>query len=462
MSFYNAVRRLLSEPGPMMTADPTSTEYGKTEYDLRADAETILRAAIDAVDPERLVIRAMKSHKKSIPTGGKVWVAGFGKAVIPMARGLHRSLGDRVEGGVLIAPPSTQAYIAPQYEIFRGGHPVPDQGGVAGACAIRQMAREAGDDDLMICLVSGGGSALLTLPPENLPLEDIQIVTELLTSTGVEITEINCVRKHLDALKGGQLARETAPARVLSLVLSDVVDNPVDVVASGPVSPDPTSFADAVAVLKRYGLWQKVPLAARGYLDRGLCGEIDDTPEKNDPMFLRTTCVVVGDGNTAARGACAEAERLGFESQLLTSTLSGEASEAGSFLAETARVLRASQSPDRPPTCIVTTGETTVRRRGDGQGGRNQELALGAALKIDRMDGVLIASMGTDGFDGPTDAAGATVTGSTVPRAVEAGIDCEAALASNDPYSVFHALDDLIVSGPTETNVADIQIILLS
>lgn len=462
MSFYNAVRRLFTETRPMVVTGPDSWDRGKSEYDLRVDAETILRSAIDAVDPERLVSRAMQSHKRSIPTEGRVWVAGFGKAVIPMARGLYASLGDRIEGGVLIAPPGTQAYVAPQFEIFRGGHPIPDQAGVAGSSAIRQMAREANEDDLLICLVSGGGSSLLTLPPDNLPLDDIQVVTELLMEAGAEITEINCVRKHLDALKGGQLVREAVPARSLALVLSDVVDSSFEVVASGPVAPDPTRFSDAVGVLKRYGLWKKVPLAARGWLDRGLCGEIEDTPDKNDPMFLRSSCILVGNADTATRAACAQAERLGYDSQVLTTTLTGAAREAGGFLAETARVLRAAQGPDRPPSCMITAGETTSRRSGRVASGRNQELALGAALKIAGLEGILVASMGSDGLDGPTDAAGATATGSTVNRAVEAGIDCAGALARNDAYAVFHALDDLIVSGPTGTGVADLQIVLLA
>ena len=446
----------------MVAADPTTTEYGKTEYDLRVDAETILQAAVAAADPEALVEAAMHGHERSIPANGSVWVAGFGKAVVPMAQGLYRSLGDRIEGGVLIAPVGTQAYIAPQFEIFRGGCPLPDHGGVAGAQAIRQMAREAGEDDLLICLVSGGGSALLTLPPDDLPIEDVQVVTDLLYRAGAGISEINCVRRHMDMLKGGRLAREAAPARVLSLTLSNIVGDSPDVVASGPVSPDPTRFADAVAVLKRYGLWKQVPLAARGWLDRGVCGEIEDTPDKNDPMFLRTTHVVVGSAETAARAACAEAERLGYDAQVLTTTLGGEASEAGSFLAETARVVRAAQTPGRRPTCIVTAGTTSVQRQGDGNGGRNQELALGAAIEIDRMDGVLVASMSTDGIDGSTDAAGATATGSTLRRATDSGVDCAVAKASNDAYSVFGALDDLIISGPTGTNVADIQVVLLN
>jgi hydroxypyruvate reductase len=461
MSFYNAVRRFFSESAPMVAADPSTTAYGKTEYDLRVDAEAILQAAVAAVDPQTLVEQAMQGHKRSVPTEGRVWVAGFGKAVVPMAQGLYRSLGDRIEGGILIAPVGTQAYIAPQFEIFRGGCPLPDQGGVAGANAIRQMAREANEDDLLICLVSAGGSALLTLPPDDMPIEDVQVVTDLLHRAGAEISEVNCVRRHLDQLKGGRLAREAAPARVLALTLSHVVEDSPDVVASGPVSPDPTRFSDAVAVLKRYGLWKQVPLAARGWLDRGMCGEIEETPDKSDPMFLRTTQVVVGSPETAAQAACVEAARLGYQAQVLTTKLAGDPGEAGVFLAETARVLRAAQTPDPRPTCVVTAGATRSRRQGDGRDDRNQQLALGAALEIDRLDGVLVASMSTDGIDGATDVAGATATGSTVRRAAECGVDWTDTRARGDASTVFGALDDQIVSGPTGTDVADIQIVLL-
>jgi hydroxypyruvate reductase len=362
---------------------------------------------------------------------------------------------------VLIVPAGTEPEAPAGFEIFGGGHPIPDQGSVAGSCAIRQLAIEAKEDDLLLCLISGGGSSLLTIPPEGMPLEDIQQVTRLLLDAGATIEELNCVRKHLDQVKGGRLAQLAAPARVLAVVISDVVSDPLDVVASGPVTPDPTRFADAQSVLRRYRVWKQVPLAARGYLDRGVCREIGDSPTKLDPCFERTTAIVAGNAHTAARAACLEAERLGYETQVLTTTLTGEARKVGQFLAETMRTLLASTA-ERRPTCIVTAGETTVEVRGNGLGGRNQEVALSAAIQLDGLESVLLASMGTDGLDGPTDAAGAVVTGSTAPRARDAGLDPVAALENNDTYPVLRALDDLIVSGPTGTNVADIQVMLLS
>jgi hydroxypyruvate reductase len=433
----------------------------KKTADLRRDAETILRSAIEAVEPERLVRQALEARGDLPASTGRTWITGFGKAAAAMARGATAVLGDRIDGGVLVVPAGGESQAPDGLEVFGGGHPVPDQGGVAGSCAIRQLAREAAPDDLLICLISGGGSSLLNIPPDGLPLEDLQTVTRLLLGAGATIGEINCVRKHLDELKGGRLAREAAPARVLALVLSDVPGDPLDVIASGPLAPDPTRFDQAVTVLRGYGLWDRVPHSVRGYLDRGVCGELPDSPKKSDRCFEKIETVIVGNGDTAARGACATAEELGYDAQLLSSTLVGEAREVGKFLAETALTLIRLADDDRPPTCVVTAGETSVTVRGDGIGGRNQELALGAAIALDGVPRVLLVSMGTDGVDGPTAAAGAVVTGKTLRRSRELGMDCESALARNDAYSLLHSLDDLIVSGPTGTNVADIQVLLV-
>jgi hydroxypyruvate reductase len=463
MPIHSAVRRLFPEERTRPASSPVPSGGGRTEYDLRVDGENLLRAAVAAVEPRGLVARAMESHARGVPAGGRVFVAGFGTAAVPMARGLYDVLGQRVQEATLIVPAGGEGYVAPGCDIFRGANPLPDAGCVAGAQAIRQMAREAGPDDLLICLVSGGGSALLTLPPDDLPLEDVRVVTERLLRAGAEWTELDCVLKRLDVLKGGQLAREAAPARVLGLVLSDAVDGGADSVAAGPLSPDPTRFVDAVTVLKRYGLWSDVPLAARGWLDRGQCGEVGETPRPGDPLFLRTSTVVVGNAELAARAACAEAELRGYDAQVLTTTLCGSAREAGVFLAETARVVRAARKSGQPPTCLIATGRTVVRRReSDGRTGRNHELALGAAIRIDGMEGALVASMSTCGLDDAGEAAGATATGSTVRRAAERGIDCAEALERGTAHAVFDALDDRIVSGPTGSPVGDIQIVLLA
>jgi hydroxypyruvate reductase len=461
MPIYSAVKRLLREPVRTTAATRIADADRRSEAGLRIDAEQILQSAVGAVDPEQLVRDAMTGRDRAIPAGARVRVAGFGKAVIPMARGLTAVLGDRITDGILIAPVGAQAYVGPQFEIFVGGHPIPDQGGDAGARAIRQLAREADADDYLICLVSSGGSALLTLPPDDLPLDDVRTVTGLLLQAGVELAELNCVRKHLDALKGGQLLREAHPARVLTLVLSHVDEKGVEVVGSGPTLPDPTRFGDAVAVLRRHGLWSALPLAARGWLDRGRSGEIDDTPGPGDSVFLRASNLVIGDPGTAARGACTAAERLGYEAQVLTTALNGDPLAAGEFLAETARIVRASRPPGARPVCLVTTGQSTTCP-GEPRSGRNQTLALAAAAKIDGLEGTLVASMNTSGCDAPTEAAGATATGSTLRRAAEAGLDARNAPASGTAYGVFAELEDLIVSGPTGTDVADLQIVLLA
>jgi hydroxypyruvate reductase len=433
----------------------------KTIADLRRDAETILRLAIEAVEPARLVRDALAARESQRPLRGRIQLIGFGKAAAAMARGAVGALGDRIDGGVLIVPAGEESQAPGGLEVFGGGHPLPDQGGVAGSRAIRQLVQEASEEDLLICLASGGGSSLLSVPPDGIPMEDLQQVTRLLLGTGATIGEINCVRKHLDELKGGRLAKEVAPARVLTLVLSDVPGDSLDIIASGPLVPDPTSVGEAVAVLRSYGLWDRVPHSVRGYLDRGVCGELPEAPKKADRCFDRIETVIVGNGHTASQAACAAAEELGYDAQLLSTTLVGEAQEAGKFLAETALTLTRLADGDRPPTCVITCGETSVTVHGDGIGGRNQELALGAAIGLEGLPGVLLASMGTDGIDGPTEAAGAVVTGETRRRSRELGMDCESTLARNDAYSLLRALDDLIVSGPTGTNVSDIQVLLV-
>jgi len=460
MSVFKTLRRLLSPPVPEVRTDQVSRST-KSQRELFPDAEKIFRAAIGAVDPGKLVAQALQSRAPELTEFDNIWIVGFGKAAAAMARGAHQALGSRIAGGVLNVPPGEECSAPGGLDAFGVGHPIPDQAGVAGARAIRQLAQEAGESDLLICLISGGGSAMLPLPPDGMPIEAVQDVSDFLMRAGATIGDLNCVRKHLDLLKGGRLAQEAAPARVLGLALSDVVGDALDVIASGPLTADPTRFADAVAVLRRYEVWNRAPLAVRGYLDLGVKGETPEGPRKNDPCFENVEVQVVGNSRLAAQAACREAERLGYQAQLLTATLTGEAREAGKFLAETAREIRRSGERELEPTCVVTAGETVVTVRGDGCGGRNLELVLGAASGIDGLGSVLVASMGTDGIDGATDAAGALATGDTLGRARSAGLDWEGALDRNDSYPFFKELDDLIVSGPTGTNVADVQVMLL-
>ena len=425
---------------------------------LRQDALACLRAAIAAVDPERLVCRHLRAPAAAPPGAGAVRVVAIGKAARAMTRGAAKALGGRFAGGVLVLPAGDGEDPPEGCRAIAGGHPVPDAGSVAGGRAVLELAEGLGADDHLLCLISGGGSALMTLPPEGLSLSHVQETTGALLRAGATIAELNAVRKHLDRLKGGRLARAAAPARTLGLVLSDVVGDPLDVIASGPLSPDPTTYAEAVEVLRRRGVWRTVPGSVRAYLDRGLRGEVEESPKDGDRCFERVVVRIVGNNELAAEAARGEAEERGYAARLLTTELVGEAREAGRELAAAALAARAQSSGGRGG--LVAAGETTVTVTGAGSGGRNQELALGAALALDGSDGLVVASAGTDGIDGPTDAAGAMADGATVRRAAELGADARAALGDNDAYPFFDALGDLIVTGPTGTNVMDVQVAL--
>ncbi len=333
--------------------------------------------------------------------------------------------------------------------MIEAGHPVPDQSSVRGAQAVADLARQATARDLVLCLLSGGGSALLTLPVPGLTLADLQALTDALLRSGATINELNTVRKHWSRIKGGRLAHLVAPATLVTLVLSDVVGDPLDVIASGPTVPDPSTVADAQAVLERYGIWT------------GRAVPFQETPKPGDPAFERVQHVIVGSNRLAAVAAVEQARRLGFGALLLSTYVEGEAREVARVAAALAKGMRGHGDPLSPPACLVWGGETTVTIRGAGKGGRNQELALAAALALDGWPGVLVMALATDGTDGPTDAAGAIATGETVARARALGLDPQAALDVNDSYPFFDALDDLILTGPTGTNVNDLLFVLV-
>lgn len=378
-----------------------------------------------------------------------------------MAGAAAEALGPRLAGGVAIVPAGREDEVPARLRTFGGGHPVPNEEGVAGAAAIEAVAREAGPRDLLLCLISGGGSALMTLPPEGVALADIQVATDRLLRAGATIAELNAVRKHLDRLKGGRLARLAAPTPLTALVLSDVVGDPLDVIASGPVSPDPTTFCDALAAVDRHGLRGELPAAVRRHLEAGARGEREESPGSSDPCFARVRAEVIGSNRLAVEAARAAAESRGYSTLVLSTVLTGEAREAGSFLAAVALEAATSGRPAAPPACLLAAGETTVRVTGGGRGGRNQELALGAARRLAGGQPAVVLSLGTDGIDGPTDAAGAIGASDTLARAAALGLDAEAALADNDAYPFFEALGDLVVTGPTGTNVMDLQVVLV-
>lgn len=436
---------------------------------LRRDLRRILTAAVDAVEPGAAVRAVVARTGDRLRIGDRpydlarvrrIFIIGGGKADAPMAAALEAILRDRITGG-LLSVKYGHAVPLRRVEIVEAGHPLPDDAGQRAAERILQIAGQAERHDLVICLISGGGSALLPSPVDGLGLQQKIELTDLLLRSGATIQEINTVRKHLSRIKGGRLAEAAAPAQVAVLVLSDVLGNPLDAIASGPAVPDPTTFGDSLEIIRRYGLEARIPQAALDYLRRGAWGEVPETPKPGDPVFARVHTVVIGSNEHAARAAVAEARARGYRTLLLTTFLEGEAREAARVLAAVARSVQEAGVPLAPPACIVAGGETTVTVRGQGKGGRCQEFALSAARAIRGRARMVIAAFGTDGTDGPTDAAGAIADGTTIERALASGLDPAEALDRNDAYPFFSALGDLIVTGPTRTNVNDLYVTLI-
>lgn len=462
----------------------------------RAQMVQVLAAAIRVVDPREAVRAHVRRDGALLHIGPRIYgldeidrilVVGSGKAGAPMAAAVCDILGERLTAGVVNVkyghaavaggwevhfagqrsrgrPDGGPAAAALPLTLLEAGHPVPDVNGLAGAERIADLLRGLTARDLVLVLLSGGGSALLPLPAPGITLADYRVLNEQLLRCGAAIDEINAVRKHCSQLQGGHLARLAAPAQVAVLILSDVVGSPLDVIASGPTVPDRSTFADALAVLARHNIGGKIPAAVRDHLRRGAAGSIPETPKPGDPLFERVHAVVIGDNLSAARAAVAEAERLGLRSTLLTTFVQGEAREVGRVAAGLAQGMAWGQSDFGAPACLVLGGETTVTIRGAGLGGRNQELALAAAIALDGQPlppgiEVAVVSLGTDGTDGPTDAAGGLATADTLARGRGLGLDAAAALTNNDSYRYLAALGDLLFTGPTQTNVNDLILV---
>ncbi len=454
----------MSKEGRLSEATSFSPDVLSPDPEHREPMLKVMAAALRAVDPANAVKRAVSRRGDVLEVDGatfdlgridRVLVVGAGKASAPMARALEEILGDRISAGWVNV---RYGYAVPteKIHIHEAGHPIPDESGVRGAGEILRILADARENDLVIALISGGGSALLTAPAEGISLEDLQATNRLLLASGATINEINAVRKHLSRVKGGQLARAAHPARLVTLILSDVVGNPLDVIASGPTVPDTSTFADAWDVLTKYGLVDEVPPTVVKRIRDGVGGTVPETPKPGDPVFDRTWNVIVADNSVAAQAAADEAEALGFHPLILTTFLEGEAREVGRVVAALAKEEAVRHGPVPLPACLILGGETTVTLRGNGKGGRNQELALAAALAIRGMDRVAVASLGTDGSDGPTDAAGGLVDGSTVARGAERGLSAEKHLQNNDSYHFLEAVNDLLKTGPTRTNVNDL------
>jgi glycerate 2-kinase len=437
----------------------------------------ILAAALEAVDPSAAIHNHVKRQGDHLDIAGKIYnlaeyrrviLVGGGKAGIPMAQAIVETLGDRLQEGILLVkdtgekvPTSRSQEIPAHLTLLQASHPVPDQRGVAGTQQIIQLLGTTTPDDLVICLISGGGSALLTAPALGISLADLQALTSTLLACGATINQINTLRKHLSQIKGGQLARLAAPATLVTLILSDVVGDPLDIIASGPTVPDPSTYQDALSILERYNIRDQVPERIFQHLECGAAGEIPETPKPKDPAFERAQNVLVGSNLLAAKAAVKQAQKEGFNALLLTTYLQGEARTIGPILAALARQIDVSGDPLPRPTCLVIGGETTVILRGDGLGGRNQELALSAVNDLAGLSGTLLVTLATDGEDGPTDAAGAVVTGETLDRAQALGLSLLDHLNRNDSYQFFRPLDDLLLPGPTGTNVNDLTFVFV-
>jgi glycerate-2-kinase len=420
--------------------------------DLRTDAQDIFTAALAAVEP-RAAARRWLERTPCTPRG-RIVLVGAGKASAALAQGVEDVLGDRVAGGVIITKHGHGLPLT-RTRVIEAGHPVPDAAGERAVLELERVVAGLSRDDLVIVCLSGGASALLPSPREGLTLEDEQAVAGLLLASGADIAQMNCVRKKLARLKGGGLARACAPAEVLTLAISDVIGDDWGVIGSGPTSPDATSFADALVVCLRFGILDRLLPSARGLLERGAAGLEADTLKPGDPVFARVRNVLLSSNREALDAADRRACALGYEVVRESAPLKGEAAARGAALAE---LLMAARLPGRR-LCLLAGGETTVTL-GDapGRGGRNQELALAAAMQLEDEAGVALLSGGTDGNDGPTDAAGGLVDGETAKRARRAGLDPGAHLARHDAYPLLQTTGDLLVTGPTGTNVMDVVI----
>ena len=441
----------------------------------------IFNSALAAVDPYQAVLQVARVERNQLQVDGaryhlgayaRILVIGAGKATARMALALESLLGKKISAGLIVVKDGHTAPLA-IIEQVEASHPVPNEAGMAGTLRILNMASAADENTLLICLLSGGASALLVAPVAGITLQDKQETTRLLLNAGASISELNAVRKHLSGVKGGKLAQAAYPAQLLTLLVSDVIGDPLDVIASGPTSPDASTFAEAEAVIAKYAMQKKMPPHVADYLQRGIAGKVEETIKANAPCLQKTQNTIIASLHQALSAAQEKTVRLGYSTRIISEALQGEARDAAHFLAQTARVeLAAMQAGEQ--RCLLCGGETTVAVRGSGMGGRNQEFALAFALAIEEpaceikaCQEISLLSAGTDGSDGPNDAAGAMVNEQTAAQARGLGIDPRSYLENNNAYAFFHDFDAAtgahshLKTGPTGTNVMDMQIVLL-
>lgn len=428
------------------------------------DIFSIIESAISAADPQKAIKEIVHLQKNrltiekniyNLDLYENIYVIGAGKAASYMALTMEGILGNRIARGIIVTKYGHKKNLS-RIEVIEAGHPIPDENGVKAVGKIIELLKGIKRGDLIIILLSGGASSLLPAPNENISLNDKKIVTGLLLKSGAAIDEINAVRKHISKIKGGQLASLIYPAEAVCLILSDVIGDRLDVIASGPTVPDNSTFKDAVDILKKYSIWNTTPRPVMNYLLKGLKGEITETPKPANPAFRRINNIIIGNNKSAVSAAEKKAKELGYHTMVLSTFVEGEAREIGKLFGAIAKEIAEFERPLKRKACIIAGGETTVTVKGKGKGGRAQEFALSAALMINGLKDAAIVGVGTDGTDGPTDAAGAIADGTTVKRANEKGLDVKMYLENNDSYSLFKKLNDLIITGPTNTNVNDL------
>ena len=436
--------------------------------DHRQKAIDIFLTGVESVKPNNLIKRYVSINQNTLQieeigfdlsTLRNIYVVGAGKASAAMAQAIESILGSRITGGHIITKYEHSVPLK-LIKITEAGHPVPDENGIKGTGQILSIVNKAEKDDLVICLISGGGSALLADVPEGCTLEDLKAVSSILLKTGANITEMNCIRKHLSKVKGGLLAKAAFPARVVSLILSDVIGDPLDVIASGPTAPDPTTFADAISIIRNHKIEDEIPKQIYRILEEGYEKKRQETLKESDEAFLRTNNLIIGTNILALKTAKEKAESLGYETQILTNKLDGDVRDVANYIVETATSVKKEEKANKK-ICLLFAGEPTVKVKGKGLGGRNQHLALISAGLIKDFPGITILSGGTDGTDGPTNATGAVVDSFTSGNASKLHLDIDQYIIDCDSYNFFKEEGGLIITGPTQTNVMDLMVALI-
>ena len=438
--------------------------------EMRSNAVKIFQKGLQAVEPGSAIKRSCKRKNDHLVIGNKkynlskiknIFVTGAGKATAPMAAAIEDIIGENITHGIINVKYGHTANLN-SIRLIEAGHPVPDKNGMKGADEILNLAAGAKKNDLVLCLISGGGSALLVLPAEGITLKDKQDTIKILLSCGATIHEINTIRKHISKIKGGRLAKAAYPARMLSLILSDVVGDDLDVIASGPSVPDPSTFEESLKIFKKYKITKNIPKAVVSHMKKGASGKVPETPKEGNRIFKNTYNLVIAGNMEAITAARQESNKMGYNTLVLSSMIEGETRDVAKVHTAIAKEILRTGIPIPPPACILSGGETTVNITGSGLGGRNQEFVLAAAIDIAERKNIVVLSGGTDGGDGPTDAAGAMADTNTLKRAESMGLNPLNFLLNNDSYHFFKRLYDLLITGPTNTNVMDLRIILIA